>query len=186
MTPVIIRAVEWDSARAENALALQAATQGLVAWDHDHRGGWWSFALAVACGQGADGPGVIHLEDDVELSRDWRARVEAEIAEHPEDLVQFFSLRPSDVGRESHHRPGRDFCMTQCFYLPHRLVDPLLDAMDQSAHKGSNYDLVLGQTLRAGHERYWQVLPSVVQHRPWRSVENRRRSSKRQSPTFAA
>jgi hypothetical protein len=190
LTPVFIRAVPWVDERRRHAKALREATGGQVVWDLTHES-WdtWLIALKMA----AAGPAV-HLEDDVVLTHDWRAKVEAAIAEHPDVVVQFFTNRKADVDVGSRWERGREYLMNQCFYVPERLARPMLDfalayempPLDRwggpSTHKCQ--DLMVSHFLVAVDERYWVHVPSLVDHLPWTSSVNRRRPRERRARVF--
>lgn len=129
---------------------------------------------------------TIHMEDDIALCSNWRQRVEAEIEPRQFDVIQFFSMRKADLTLGS--RYDNHFCMTQCFYLPGGVGAGLLEYEPTWTKQNPDewaYDLMLGDYLRSRKEKYWIVVPSLVNHLPIKSVTNPRRSSKRQSLTFA-
>jgi hypothetical protein len=129
---------------------------------------------------------AIHTEEDIILTRDFRAKAEAVIAERPNTVVQFFSMRKDDLRKGS--RWDTDFLMNQCIYLPaghsealirfHESWDGKRDGWDK------NPDCVVRDFLRSRREPYWIHVPSLVEHRVMKSAIDSRRSSKRQSLTF--
>lgn len=182
-TLTVIAAVPWDSERADNARRLADETGGVIVWDRTRN----AYETFLACLLMAGREPTIHLEDDVDLCPRWRERIEEAIAARPEDLIQFFSIRPSDVGKPSHYRPGRDFMNNQCWYAPARMAEPLAEAVAASKYRGmpkAPYDSALHDFLGDRRERYWQHLPSLVQHLPWKSRINPRRPAHRQSLTY--
>lgn len=133
-----------------------------------------------------DGP-CLHMEDDVILTKNFVAKAQAVIEEHPGVLVQFFSMRPTDLKLGS--RWDRKFMMNQCFYLPagySKLIEeyywrwPLLH---DSNHLGG-YDEMMQDWPKERREDYWLHVPSLVDHRVAPSIANPKRSPKRQSLTF--
>jgi hypothetical protein len=184
-TLTLMRAVPWIPERAENARAVAAAAAPVtIVWDRDHSSALTFRRLIEAAGDQS----AILLEDDIELCPDWRRRVEAVVAARPDQVIQFFSTRGSDVGRGPHDRPGADFVNSQCFYLPGRLAGPLRDQLAAEPvvpnGPGCLNDLALARVLKARRERYHQFLPSLVQHLPWRSAANPSRALHRDSLTY--
>jgi hypothetical protein len=127
----------------------------------------------------------IHMEDDVILTRDFVAKVEAAIAARPSEMIQFFSMRKDDLTVGS--RYDRAFMMNQCHYFPPghcRLLLEYARVWPGWATDPTGYDTLMQQWMRSRKERYWIHCPSLVDHRVARSVINPRRSSRRQSLTF--
>lgn len=131
---------------------------------------------------------AVYLEDDIVLTGDFTAKVEAEIAARPGMVINFFGLR-DDAAKGSRAMAGSTFSMNQCFYLPRGYSSLLYDYFPRWPGRiihHSGCDLFIGDWLRSRAERYWQHVPSLVQHRVAKSVIDPRRSSKRQSRTFVA
>ena len=186
-TPTFIMAVPWQADRKERAEDLADQVRGKIVWDTTHNA-WntWRDVLAAV----GDGPAVI-LEDDVILADNWRYRVEEAIREHPNDVIQFFSLRKGDVEAAPHWEPARTFLMNQCYYLPAGAAKELLvhtkNWPDENPEHPTGYDLAMVAWMRATNRpKYWMHTPSLVQHEPWRSEINPRRPRNRQSPSFQA
>jgi hypothetical protein len=183
MIPAFIRAVPWDDRRADNARALRTATGGRIVWDVQHHAYvTWIDALRAAAGGAA-----IHLEDDVQLTEGWREKVEAVIAAHRDQVVQFFSMRGADETTGSRTEPGRTFLMAQCFYVPARLAGPLAGfapGWPGRIADPTGVDLTVRALLVERGESYHLHVPSLVQHQHWRSVINPRRQPGRQSRSF--
>jgi hypothetical protein len=172
-------------------VALADEAGAAVVWDR-HRSGWENFLAAMlAAGEGPS----IHLEDDVTLTSGWRDKIEAAIALRPGMVQQFFSLRNPELRSGAGEQPGRTFLMTQCFYLPAGFAPRLhafLDAPEGrelwAAH-GLDYDSGTAEWLRREGLRYWLAVPSLVQHRAWRTATptvsgSGTRPTWRQSATF--
>jgi hypothetical protein len=176
-------AVPWEQERVRNAVELAAETGATIVWDRQHSAfETWQRTLAEA---GVD-PAVL-LQDDVELTEDWRAKVEAVISEHPDTVIQFFSMRKADETVGSRWEPGRTYLMNQCHYLPAgaaaRLLDYSQDWHLKDPRNPTCQDLATAGWLRDTGQRYWLHVPSLVQHRPWASTLGAR-SKARQSRTF--
>jgi hypothetical protein len=183
VTPVWIRAVPWDEERARCATELARVTGGTVIWDRE-RSGYGTFLAALR----AAGPGPsIHLEDDITLTAGWRDKIETAIAARPGRVLQFFSMRAADLTTGSRDEPGRTFMMTQCFYLPAGYAAAIAESGPSweglSRHPGG-WDMMLADWLRHRKLTYRIEVPSLVEHRAWKSVMPTRRSAGRQSRTF--
>lgn len=184
-TPTFIMAVPWVEERRERAEDLKRETQGKIVWDTDHHAfhTWRSVLKALG-----SKPGII-IEDDVVLAPNWRNRIEDVIREHPDEVIQFFSMRGADLTVGSRSEPGRTFMMNQCYYLPAGAAKQLLDFTEDWDHVGqenpTGYDVAMAEWMKVTKRRYWLHVPSLVQHEPWRSEINSRRPRNRQSETFA-
>jgi GR25 family glycosyltransferase involved in LPS biosynthesis len=134
----------------------------------------------------ADGEAAIHLEDDIILTVDFTRKIEEAVAERPEALIQFFSMRKADQTEGS--RWDRKFAMNQCWYCPPGLGPKFLEftARWMGEHpegKRSGYDTMMNDALKAWKMPHWIHVPSLVQHRVGKSLIGPR-SSKRQSASF--
>lgn len=130
---------------------------------------------------------AVHLEDDIELTSDFRAKIEPEIERRPHELVQFFSRRKADREVGSRYEPGRTFLMTQCFYLPAGYAAALYDYYPRwdKRLRYAAIDIIVADWLAMRREKYWIHVPSLVQHRPVKSAIGHA-GSNRQSATFVA
>ena len=130
---------------------------------------------------------AVHLEDDVILTREFVPKIEVAIAERPDVVQQFFSLRKADKARGSRWMAASSFLMAQCFYMPAGIATAIYDYYSswpgRLVHKYGS-DVVIRDLLVSRRERYWLHVPSLVQHRIARSAVDPRRSSRRQSPSF--
>jgi hypothetical protein len=154
-----------------------------VVWDHDHVAvSTWLDALEQS---GYDA--AVHLEDDILPTRDLQAKLASVIAEHPDNVIQFFSLRVADREKGPRWMAGRSFGMTQCFYLPRGYAAELAAYYPDWPRRHGNHggtDTHLQDWLAMRRERYWLHVPSLVQHLAIPSLIDPRRSTHRQSPTF--
>lgn len=132
----------------------------------------------------AAGPdAVLHMEDDVILTSNFREKVEAVIAKLPKTMIQFFGIRGADLTVGS--RWDTRFLWTQCFYMPPGWSAEIVRYFPTwRGDKLHNYDSMVGHWLNENRLRYWIHVPSLVQHREAKSAIDPRRSSKRQSKTF--
>lgn len=184
MTQVLIMAVPWSRERHDHAWTLAEQSGGEIVWDTTHHAfDTWRTVLAVA----GQSPAVI-LEDDVDLTDNWRWKVNAAIAGHRDDVIQFFSMRGDDLTVGSRWEAGRTFLMNQCYYLPAGVAADLLEYTDDWETKHpehpTGYDIAMAEWMKMTKRRYWLHVPSLVQHKPWRSEINKRRPRNRQSKTF--
>lgn len=139
------------------------------------------FAALRAAGDDA----VIHMEDDVILTKDFTAKAATVIAEHPDHAIQFFSRRSKDIEIGSRWEPGSSFLAGLCFYLPPGMSADLMryDWPRRTEHP-TGLDLMVADYLKANKQRYWLHVPSLVQHRICTSLIDPHRSRYRQSITF--
>ena len=130
----------------------------------------------------------VHLEDDIVLCNDFMNKISEELNKHPDDVIQFFSMRKDDLTIGSRYIPGYLFCMNQCFYLPAGMSKAILDYMDEWTRYDEHptgYDYLMADYFKIHKIKYWNVCPNLVDHLPVKSRINPKRSSKRQSFTFA-
>jgi hypothetical protein len=178
----VIRALQVEP-RAGNARDVAEATGAHIIWDVS-RNAMTTFLTALGY-VGDDA--ALHLEDDIELTAGFNDKAAAVLAEHPDDVVQFFSNRAGDVTVGSRWEPGRSFMMNQCFYLPAGMSRDLLayaPTWRRREEHPTGYDLMLADFLKDAGLLYWLHVPSLVQHMPWRSEINSRRSAVRASRTY--
>ena len=131
-----------------------------------------------------DDPSV-HMEEDVILTNNFVQKLEAAIAERPNEMIQFFSMRIDDIRIGSRH--DRSFMMNQCHYFPRGYCRALLEfarAWPGWEKDPNGYDTMMQAWMRSRHEPYWIHVPSLVNHRVAKSMIDHRRSSRRQSKTF--
>lgn len=128
---------------------------------------------------------TIHMEEDVLLTRDFMTKILTVISEHPNEVIQFFSMRKDDLTVGS--RYDRNYMMNQCFYLPagySRIIADYYNIWEGKKEHPTGTDTMISDFLKSRKEKYWLHVPSLVQHRECVSMIDKRRSSKRQSKTF--
>jgi GR25 family glycosyltransferase involved in LPS biosynthesis len=133
---------------------------------------------------------VVHLEDDVILCDRFVGRIEEAIAGHKNEVIQFFSMRKADLTIGSRYIAGSKFMMNQCVYLPEGYSRMILRyaytiGRERIRKDPTGYDLLMAECFQRYKLKYWNHCPSLVEHRIAKSMINPRRSSKRQSLTFA-
>lgn len=129
----------------------------------------------------------VHLEDDVILCYGFYDKIRKVIEEHPDDVIQFFSMRKEDLTVGTRYIPGSRFMMNQCFYLPAGLGPKIAEYWRNSPRQkeaGAPYDLLMADYFKEKKIRYLNWCPNLVDHMVCRSRIDSRRSSKRQSLTF--
>ena len=179
-----IAATITENCNVDTVVILVEQTGAWVVWDQKQDSmDTWMRMLAEAGDSAA-----IFLEDDIELTADWRTKIEAAIAERPDDVIQFFSIRKKDLEQGSRYEVGRNFSMNQCYYLPQGAAADLLayapSWLAEHPESPNAYDWVMRGWMQRDRRKYWMHVPSLVQHRKWRSVIDPRRSSGRASQTF--
>lgn len=180
-----------NPARAEYVAYLQAHLPGVELcvdrnYDRQDLPGYRKSALnMVAAMRMAGYDPALHLEDDVVLTVDFVRKVQAALVGHEGEVVQFFSMRGADLTEGS--RYDRHFRMAQCFYTPAGVASAIARFYPTWRPKSTlpDGDVFVDDWLKANGLRYWVHVPSLVQHRPARSLINAKRSTARQSKTFA-
>tara|TARA_Y100001963_G_C6642568_1_gene381712 strand:+ start:228 stop:782 length:555 start_codon:yes stop_codon:yes gene_type:complete len=128
----------------------------------------------------------IHLEDDIVLAKDFYRKITNAIKEHPDNVIQFFSMRKADL--EVGSRWDNNYLMNQCHYNPagySNLIADFFTDWDKKETNASGTDLMLCDFLKSRKEKYWIHVPSLVDHRVGVSmIDPRRASTNRQSKTF--
>lgn len=130
---------------------------------------------------------VIHMEEDIWLTENWRIKIEEAISEFPEVLIQFFSMRKDDIEVGSRWDYGRNFLMNQCVYYPAGLslaVREYARSWDKYDTHPTGTDSMVADFLQHYGLKYWIHVPNLVDHREEQSLINSKRSSARTSKTF--
>jgi len=129
---------------------------------------------------------AVHMEEDVVLGSDFRARIAAAIAERPTSVIQFYSSRKDDLVVGS--RWDRRFCATLCTYFPpgySKAIRAYHPVWPRRHEHPTGFDYMVDDWLKARREPHWIVVPNLVDHQVSKSVIDPRRSSKRISKSFA-
>lgn len=149
-----------------------------TAWNNYLRG------LEIA----GDNP-TVQMDDDIELCGDFFTKLNDAIAEHPDDVIQFFSMRKDDLTIGKRYILGSKFMMQQCFYLPKGVAQGILGISqefydDHKAGEKAPTDLLMAEYFKRNKIKYLNWIPNLVDHNIEKSCIDPRRSSKRQSLTF--
>lgn len=135
-----------------------------------------------------DATGGVLLEDDVQLCREFRRRVEEVIDDRGHDQVISFFERPK-VALTTALVGGSQFLWMQCLYLPPGFPRKCIDyyeafrAERPTQWQGMATDRLIAYALTKEHMKYWRIRPTLVQHLPFVSAIGRRPSN-RQTPYF--
>lgn len=182
MTRVLIQAVPWEQSRVKNAVALaRAVGEGAeIVWDEQHSG--FETFLKVLRTAGDDA--FILLEDDVELGANWHERIAEEIAARPDVLIRGFTTKDLIYG--SRLVRGDYYSYNQCTYFPAGYAKAILEWLGDRRPKSylEFHDFVVKRFLSSRDEQFWQVVPTLVQHKPFESVVDPSRRRSRQSTHF--
>ena len=139
----------------------------------------WSWA--------GDSPSVM-LEDDIILCDDFMEKILYQIAQRPNEVIQFFSMRKDDLSIGSRYDTGSKFMMCQCYYLPSGLGAELHEYSkgyyEQMEDGVIPSDSCIASFLKHRKMKYWISVPSLVEHRIAPSIAGPGRSKYRQSKTF--
>lgn len=128
---------------------------------------------------------VVHMEEDILLTQNFTTKLYNAIRQHPNNVIQFFSMRKADI--ETGSRWDNNYMMNQCFYLPYGYSKEIYDYRWRWKGIDANptgTDTMINDFLKEKGQKYWINVPSLVEHRVAKSMIDSRRSSKRQSKTF--
>jgi len=130
----------------------------------------------------------VRLQDDIILTKQFYYKVHDVIGQHPNDVIQFFSMRKADIETGSRWENGSNYLCNLCYYLPKGMSGDIFDY--GSTWKGivenpTADDLLMRDFLKENKAKYFLHVPSLVEHAQVVSAINPRRSKFRQSKTFA-
>lgn len=133
----------------------------------------------------SDNP-CVYLEDDIILCDNFYQRITSIIEEHPDDVIQFFSMRKDDLTIGTRYINGSKYLMNQCFYLPAGMGKKVIEFRKEHYRDYGigGTDSLLRDYLAFNRIKYLNIVPNLVDHMVARSRIDPRRSSKRQSFTF--
>ncbi|RLU81311.1 hypothetical protein CTZ27_32720 [Streptomyces griseocarneus] len=178
-TPVVSAAVMAHPSRlaeAETLAALLAPLRARVALDPRPDGPPTTLRAARAAWAaiGDDATHHLVLQDDVVLCRDFTARVEAAVREHPDTPLAFYANWNSWNGAATRAAalqgaswvpavPG-EWVPTLALLLPRRDVTALLDAVPGDGAEPEPDDVVLARELGARGRQVLISVPHLVEH----------------------
>lgn len=122
----------------------------------------------------SDADGIIVLEDDVQLCKNFKDRAFAIIEKHPNEVVSMFESACSKKELHSEYRNGGRFAWNQCNYYPKEICklfadeNLLHDFIEYYKTTGAvwNYPIDTYQAWVLGKHgiNYWMEVPFLVQH----------------------
>lgn len=137
--------------------------------------------------------GLIMLEDDIQLCKDFKKRVKTLVEKHPNEIISMFESACSKNELHSEYRKGSRFAWNQCNYYPRNIGKILCDPQymipfiewfrKRNEPWGYPIDTYISYVLGLNNIDYWMEVPFLVQHLDMRS-NFKGRSTKRQSKYF--
>ena len=156
--------------------------------DNQKRGAMNSFLKALKT---LDNDCGLLMQEDIILCENFETRVQEQIDLRPEYFINFYSMRNDDLTIGS--RWDNNFIANLCFYIPKNHANAIID-WHRDYWVPSNYEgnmptsasdlLVRSYLKKKLQQKYWIVIPNLVDHRIGKSAIDKRRSSKRISKTF--
>lgn len=138
--------------------------------------------------------GLLLMEDDIRLCRDFPRRVDAQIQAHGENVISFFERPMSRKPLQTGFYPGGQFNWCQCNFFPAHVCGELcnpknvMDFIDYWPTRNEPWtypsDTYIAWVLKRMRERYYMEIPFLVQHCDFKSALGGR-SAKRVSKYFA-
>lgn len=181
----MVRTVAWAKDRQANIEVMKQQVPELEVFTDEVGDGYGLFFETC---ESLNKTGGIILEDDVQLCRNFKGRIEAVIEEKGVDKVINFFERPK-VDLETAYIRGSNFFWMQCLYLPPQLPLKIVGYYEEFRLKqpkkweGMATDCLVAYTLVKEKMKYWRIRPCLVQHLDFKSVIGPR-STKRQTFYF--
>jgi hypothetical protein len=196
-----IRTTPWHAERYAWAHELQAKLSGSELVEDDRTEAERAqdptgyLSLLAALRRIADAGGGWSIEDDAEVTSNFVQRAAWEVQLHPGVILQGYSTEKADLTRGERWRTA--WGSNLCVYYPGPTAAALLafaetwdrgtglrgKATEKSHLQGA--DPFVDGFLREGGRCYWQVVPSLANHRANYSVRLGRHYAERRSPTFS-
>jgi hypothetical protein len=156
----VVRFLPEDGPRVRSVLGVFEGKAVKVAENPSDRFSTFLDALKAAKGRAS-----LHMEASVYLAPDFKQVVDREVAEKPDKVIQFFSMRKDDVEKGS--RYDSSFMMTSCFYLPEGKAEELYEYTvawkTEPQHKDNpHYDEAIASWIKYTKEKYWICCPNPV------------------------
>ena len=134
---------------------------------------------------------TIFLQDDIILTKDFLIKVHEVISKHPEDVIQFFSMRKADIEIGTRWESGSSYIANLCYYLPKNVSGEVFDfgttwkgRLFNGEYVATSGDYLVNDYLKKSKRKYLLHIPSLVEHAQVPSAIDSRRSKFRQSKTF--
>lgn len=132
---------------------------------------------------------MLYLEDDAILCKDFLKKVEKTLDELGRDkIVQFFSLKKTI--EKTTLMNGSTYCGNVCLFIPNKIRKEFIDYYFEwkdskvAIENPTAMDYLVRDYLKKTKQKYYLIVPNLVQHQIGKSVINPRRSSKRVSRYF--
>lgn len=167
-----VRTVSWRDERKKNVEILKEQIPELEVFTDSVGDGYGIFF--EICRAINDTGGVI-LEDDVQLCRNFKSRIEGIIKEKGRHEVYNFFERPK-TELVTAYVGGSNFAAMPCIYLPPGLPNKIVGYHDEFKEKryrlwtGMATDLLIAYALVQEKVKYWRIRPTLVQHLAFDSV----------------
>lgn len=125
---------------------------------------------------------VVILEDDLELCKDFKNRIETIIKENKDEIINFF-YNPRDWLET---KIQEKFCWNQCVYYPNDKLKLLAVEMRKQYEldKLEQHDVVENRALNKLGIKNLMYRPCLVQHLDFKSLVGNESSSKRITPFY--
>lgn len=140
-----------------------------------------------------DADGVVLLEDDVQLCKNFQTRCEELIGSRQNEVISMFESACSRNELHSEYRAGGRYLWNQCNYFPKFVCDELIKPENVASFREwykTKYsvwtypsDTYVGYVLNKMKLKYWMQVPFLVQHLDFKSTLGPR-STNRQSKYF--
>tara|TARA_R110000823_G_scaffold25723_7_gene75753 strand:+ start:176 stop:736 length:561 start_codon:yes stop_codon:yes gene_type:complete len=131
------------------------------------------------------------FQDDAIIANNFEKQASPIVRDKPLSLIQFFSMRNADIDIGS--RWDNNFLMLQGIYIPPNMSAALIHFHSNywvpnncEGHKPvSALDSMVCSYLKKTKQKYWIVVPNLVDHKAGPSaIDSRRSSTSRVSKTF--
>lgn len=116
---------------------------------------------------------AVFLEDDVQLCRNFKEKVESVIKKYPDRLINFFTA-PTNYFMT---REAQTFYFNQCTYYPKGLAKKLSVEMRKIENENPGryqYDVLESMALKNMELKHIQFRPCLVQHLDFKSLVGNR------------
>ena len=142
----------------------------------------------AASGQ-SDG-GIVLMEDDIILCKNFKERIEAVINERPDEIINFFTF-PMDLFH-SGEVEGKDqvnyFCYNQCTYIPLTYIPIFIQEINKilagPRPKRCTPETTMKATIQSLNIPHYRYRPCLVQHIDDKSLIGNNVRCDRRSPYF--
>lgn len=180
-----------NTERISNAKLLKKQIPDLVIYSGDNDNVFNKYVNCFNISSEFDG--VVVLEDDIQLCRNFLNRIIPIIENNSKDVISFFEKPNSKKQLFTSFRKGSEFLFNQCNYYPKQICAMMLDKNNLSEFKSTYFekykvwvapiDIYIGFVLDKYKIKYLMQVPFLVQHLPFKSMLGNR-SSKRQTKYF--